>query len=74
MIYVKVWEGVANAMIRSPETGLIIFINGKFNSQYLMVLASINEYYSTTAVGGDSEKSIWSVLLLHKLMMFYAKA
>lgn len=42
----NVWEGVASAMIRSPETGL--------NYSYLSM---INNYYSTTAVGGNSEKS-----------------
>ena len=42
----NVWEGVASAKIRSPETGL--------NYSYLSM---INNYYSTTAVGGNSEKS-----------------
>ena len=42
----NVWEGDASAKIRSPETGL--------NYSYLSM---INNYYSTTAVGGNSEKS-----------------
>jgi hypothetical protein len=46
----KIWEGVASAKIRSPETGL--------NYSYLyLTQIGINNYYSTTAVGGNSEKS-----------------
>ncbi len=46
----KVWEGVASAKIRSPETGLNY-------SYFYLIQKRINNYYSTTAVGGNSEKS-----------------
>ncbi|WP_440874671.1 hypothetical protein [Thalassotalea sp. PLHSN55] len=50
-------------MNRSPETGLIIFIfSAKFNAIRIS-LAAIDKYYSTTAVGGYSEKSTRFVLL-----------
>ena len=67
---VKVWEGVAYAMNRSPETGLVIFI---VSHNVINRVFSIDSYYSTTAVGGYSENSTRAEFQFYYCTIFYLR-